>query len=369
MRIPENTACRLAEKIRGEAPAAHELRIRLDDTVLSVSCSTFELAQGLNAYFSDFSVFERAKPDIRVTVHETAAPEFCTQLAPYSPEPGKTKIKEMFADIPGGRLIQKRQTGLAFILGPDIHLAVGPCAANLNQVINFINTRFIEAKLARGGLLAHAAGVCRNGRGLGIAGFSGSGKSSLALKMLSRGCDFISNDRLILLKNNPGCRMIGVAKHPRVNPGTILNNPDLAGILPEPERSRYRRLPQDALWNLDEKYDVRIESAFPGRRFLLNTPMTGFVILNWKRTDAAPSLQPADPAIRRDLLAALIKQPGIFCLPSGEKAPRHFTEPDYIEALSACDVFELAGGVDFEAAADRLSAYLESGTETLRKAK
>ena len=64
------------------------------------------------------------------------------------------------------------------------HAAVGPCLANDNQIVNFINNRLIEVRLRAGDLLFHAAGVARNGRGLALAGFSGAGKSTLALAIM-----------------------------------------------------------------------------------------------------------------------------------------------------------------------------------------
>ena len=65
-----------------------------------------------------------------------------------------------------------------------------------------------------------------------MAGFSGAGKSTLALHVMSLGATFVSNDRVMVAEtpaNDSGAPMMyGVAKHPRINPGTAMNNPDLA---------------------------------------------------------------------------------------------------------------------------------------------
>jgi HprK-related kinase B len=368
MRINEQSVAMAAAHIRQTHPAPYGLKIRIDNMVFAISANTKTIAEHLSAYFATFLTDADSRADTWISVHETPEPQIGQPLADYQPEPGKSKVKERFVELSDGRIVKKSQTGLVFVFGSGVHLAAGPCLKNLNQIVNFINNRFIEIKLNQGGLLGHAAGVARQNTGLALAGFSGTGKSSLALKLLSRGANFISNDRLILMKREDMTRMVGVPKHPRVNPGTLLNNEDLAGILSAADQDRYRRLSDETLWHLDEKYDVRIEDAFKNSRFLLSAPMKGLVILNWRRKDARMAIEAIDPGEKRDLLPALIKSPGIFYYPdsiSVEQPP----PSAYIHALSGCDVFEISGGIDFEKAADFFIDYLESGAAAVCQAQ
>ena len=172
------------------------------------------------------------------------------------PDQGKNRIKEEFLELDGGRLVRKRLTGMYFLFGQDVNLAVGPCVENDNQVVNFINNRLIQWELDRGGLLAHAAAVNHQGRGLALAGFSGMGKSTLALHLMSRGLNFISNDRLLVQEAGRGVVMRGVPKLPRINPGTALNNPDLVSVIPEDEKEVFGQMSTDEIWTLEHKYDV-----------------------------------------------------------------------------------------------------------------
>jgi len=369
MRINEQSIARAAANIRQTYPAPYELKIQLDTLVFAISASRETIADQLKTYFAAFLTAPDTRADIRISVHETPEPQIGRPLADYQPEPGKSKIKERFVELSDGRIVQKSQTGLVFLFGAGVHLAMGACLKNLNQVVNFINNRFIELKLNNGGLLGHAAGVARQNTGLALAGYSGTGKSSLALKLLSRGADFISNDRLILMKAENGTRMVGVPKHPRVNPGTLLNNEDLAGILSTTDQARYRRLPHETLWHLDEKYDVRIEDVFKNSRFLSSAPMKGLVILNWRRTDAPMTIEAIDPGKRKDLLPALIKAPGIFYYPDGQSPETPPPASAYIHKLSGCDVFEISGGIDFERAADFFIDYLQSGAAAICQAQ
>ncbi|MFO7860561.1 MAG: HprK-related kinase B [Desulfosalsimonas sp.] len=369
MRIDDLTTEAIAQKIRENLPAPHQMKIRLDDCVMAICASDQKIIGYLRSYFGPFLAKDNASARIHISVHQSPAPEIVHSLTNHMPGSGKTKIKEAFAEITNGRIVKKLQTGMVFVFGSGIHLAAGPCMENINQVINFINNRFIAFKLDQGGLLAHAAGVSLQNKGIGIAGFSGTGKSSLALKIVSLGADFTSNDRLILMKTKNRTHMLGVAKHPRVNPGTLLNNPDLGLILPATEKTRYRQMDTAALWAVDAKYDVRILDVFPERRFLIQSPLNAMVILNWQLSDAPAAIRAVDPARRQDLLPALIKSPGVFYSSENYQVGEVSPQPAYIQALETCEVFEVSGGVDFECAAEYFMQYLRFGAAPLRKAK
>ena len=223
-------------------------------------------------------------------------------LSIKEPDPGKTKIKEEYANLADGRIVKKRLTGMVFVFGGDRHVALGPCVSNDNQVVNFINNRFIEFLIKGGCLLFHAAGIAWKGRGLAISGFSGTGKSTLALHIMRSGTDFISNDRVLVERSVQQLTMYGVAKMPRVNPGTVLHNDLLRSVIPAVERRKFEALPREELWNLEHKYDAIIDECFGLEKFKLSCPMTGLVVLNWKRMDAPCDVRPVNLNRRRDLL-------------------------------------------------------------------
>ena len=240
---------------------------------------------------------------------------------------------------------------MAFVFGGDINIAAGPCLVNANQVINFINNRFIAWKLNQGCLLGHAAGVTYKGKGMALAGFSGMGKSTLALHLMSRGTSFLSNDRLMVDPKKKIPSMYGVAKLPRINPGTALNNPDLANILSPEDKARYEIMPVNELWEIEDKYDVFIDECFGENKFDLNAPMHFLVLLNWQRSAGTMTTRFVDPAIRQDLMPAFMKPTGLFYIPEAGMLKDQPMEK-YIETLSRCRVIEFSGGVDFAEAAD-----------------
>jgi HprK-related kinase B len=108
-------------------------------------------------------------------------------------------------------------------------------------------------------------------------------------------------------KSKNGLIMHGVAKMPRINPGTALNNPYLSKIITAGERSRFADFTEDELWQVEHKYDALIEDCYGPDRFVLHAAMEGLVILNWKRNGAPTEVRPAHPALHRELLPAFMK--------------------------------------------------------------
>ncbi|MFH2132910.1 MAG: HprK-related kinase B, partial [bacterium] len=264
------------------------------------------LRKKMTRYFASF-VTEASPWDIRVHAIETAPVPVSAPLTVKQPDPGKTKIKEEFHQFKDGLLVRKRLTGMVFLFGDGNNLAIGPCLSNDNQVVNFIINRFIQWVLNDGALLLHAAAVSYQGKGLAVSGFSGMGKSTLALHIMNRGTTFASNDRLMVKQTNGRLSMIGVPKLPRINPGTILGNQRLLGIIPREKQGDYLALPKDDLWLLEEKYDAYIDTLYGENAFKLEAELVGIVVLNWKRNSDPLNTGIVRLEFRTDLIPAFAK--------------------------------------------------------------
>ena len=434
------------------APAPFCLRLRLEELTVGVCTNNAALADDLRRYFAPFlcgacdqgaeglgqlpggasragaggtltkAVAEplAKSADLEFLFLDGPVRQPLVELAVRPHLPGKKPDKERFADVPGaatpgadvsgggGRLVRKQATGMLFLFGPGAganagiapNIAIGPCAGNRNQLVNFICARYMERRVAAGWLLGHAAGVAldtgERAKALALCGFAGMGKSTLALHLLARGCDFLSNDR-VLVEPRPGAAPVlhGIPKHPRLNPGTALGNPELAPhlsrALPDALRAAYAGLAPSALYAVEDKFDALIDDCFgperlggaasglpaapadaqanaqadaqadaqAGRsRFRLAAPLRGLVVLNWRHGGGPMQARRVDLAARPDLLAALRKPPGVFYLPQALATAR-LSAQHSLETLSGVPVLELSGGSDFSAGAQACLDFLQ----------
>jgi len=346
----------IIEELSKPHAIVHSLNLKLGDCAISIRTSDSRLRDELKEYFRSF-LFDDREPDIVIDSIEAVPPSFDYEFTKKTPDPGKTKVKEEYVEFDDGMLVRKRLTGMLFLFTETRHLAYGPCRQNSNQIVNFVNSRYIQWLLVRGCLLGHAAAVARGNRGVAIAGFSGMGKSTLALHMLSRGYSFVSNDRLLIEEEGSGLRMHGVPKHPRINPGTALTNTDLESVIPDADRAALGGLSESELWNLEQKYDVFVDRVFGERRFVLTGEMVGLVILNWQRDGRPAEAERVDLSERGDLLRAFRKDTGLFFYVN-DRDSFDFSEEAYLHFLSRCSVIEITGGVDFDAACDACEELL-----------
>jgi HprK-related kinase B len=343
-----------------------QLMLALEECRLRIRSNSPELIHQLGDYF-DFVRADDDVADIEVIAIDSAVLDTGIDFIDWAREPGKTGRKDACYDLPDARLVHKVRTGMLFLQSESLRIAAGPCRQYDNQVINFINSQYMNWLQQRDWLICHAAALCSGSRGVVMAGFSGGGKSTLMLHMLERDrTAFLSNDRVFIRRTDDSLQMRGIAKLPRINPGTLLNNPRLHMLATPQQLQHWDSMATDELWHLEEKYDVPIARVFGEDRIRLDGPLTSLVILNWRRdSDAMPSLDRIDLDKRTDLLAAVMKSPGPFYQYAdgrflSDDTP--FDEAAYLRALAGIPVYEVPGGLDFEAVAKRCHRELLSGT-------
>ncbi|MDV7145320.1 HprK-related kinase B [Tropicimonas sp. TH_r6] len=306
----------------------------------------------LETYFED-ALAGPGPVDSHVEVLDGQALTPAPDWIDWAREPGKTGRKDAIFDLADGRLVHKVRTGVTFLQSPERAVAFGPCATHPNQVINFVNTQFLNICQRGGWQICHAAALTNGSTGLAIAGLSGGGKSTAVLRMMELdGTAYVSNDRLLLRAGQPPTAL-GIPKLPRINPGTILHNPRLAPMLGEARRAELAALPQDALWKLEEKHDLSISRIYGPGRVQFETGLTHFWVLNWSRDSEAPTkLRRVEIATRPDLLGAIMKSPGPFYRKSDGSFLTDSEHPEpagYLAALVGIEIFEVSGGIDFGA--------------------
>ena len=342
----------LATALRAAAPPALALDLDLPGARVRLRTNSPAVHAELAAYYREFLAAAPAAPDLEILALAEVVPVHALDLVVKEPDPGKP-LKEAYVDLPDGRLVDKRRTGVALLMGEGHEIIAGPIERNPDQICNFIHHRVMQRWIAGGAVLAHAAAVARGRRGLALTGRSGAGKSTLALHLLAAFPElaFVSNDRL-LLRREPGggVTLRGVPKHPRVNPGTVLHNPALAPLLSDAERARYAAMDPAELWPLEEKRDAVIDRCFGPGRFRLEADLAALLVLTWRPGGGPAAFTPVDLDRRRDLLPLLRKELGLFFWPLASPAPAA-ADDALVACLRGAPVYLAEGGVDLDAAA------------------
>lgn len=334
----------------------HSGFFRINDHYFTVRCTCLATLTALNKYLARFVCPATDTSSIVIDLYDQESVSVPGDLTLKQPSLGKSP-REAWKVIGDGRLVHKVRSGMVFLFSPTQHIGIGPCLANINQVVNFINNRYMELMIKRECLLLHAAGVVHpmNGKGLALCGFAGAGKSTLAMHLLEAGYGYLSNDRILIPAQPTSDQMLGIAKYPRINPGTALANPRLAGLVAADKASRYRSMSQTELWEIEDKHDVPVERLYGDDRVQLRAPFSALVILNWQHGGGTTRIDRISVAQRLDLFPAYAKDAGLFFLPQ-PGMDGTFNAEQYQVALAQTPVYEISGGVDFGAAVTELQA-------------
>ena len=341
---------------------AGTLFIHLPDMVLRVEVDQPQLLRELHKYFAP--VLGPATEDAPlIEVYERPSVGADLAWQEWAREPGKVGRKDQFIDVSDGRLHRKAKTGMVFLQSSQHSIAIGPCAANPNQVINFINNRYMTALQQDGWLICHAAACVLSQQGVAFAGFSGGGKSTSMLHLMDQpDTAFVSNDRLFIRAEGDRIIARGIAKWPRINPGTILNNPTLLPMLSQEKADALAQLPKDKLWELEDKYDVDIDALYGPGRIVLEHELNALVLLDWHRNADQPfSCQQEQLKDLGDTLQALMKSSGPFYCDRNGTFQANQSSPDherYPHELAHCPILVVRGCTDFAALSQAVQEFV-----------
>jgi HprK-related kinase B len=351
----------------------NNLLLNLEGCIIEVQSNSYELIDKLSQYFKNCDVLYKQMdnsnmPDIVIIAIEREAPELDVVFTDWAREPGKTGRKDEYFDFEDARLVRKVRTGMVFLQSKTDLIAAGPCIEYDNQVINYINSQYMNWLQNRGWLICHASGMSvdrnnSNSKGFAIAGLSGGGKSTLMLELMEHDLvSYVTNDRLFIKKQQHETVMLGIAKLPRINPGTIVGNPRLHGLLDQQQLEYYQSMEKSELWHIEEKNDVPITAIYGQHRLHYHTQLNIFIILNWSRdSQEETSLNAINIEQRVDALAAIMKSPGPFYQYDNgqfQTDNEEFDHQNYIDNLSGIEIYEATGLIDFKKMAELILALL-----------
>jgi HprK-related kinase B len=297
------------------AEVANGLSLHFGDCTVVVETEDNAIVTKLRRYFGDFAADlnddDRPRTLLRLIEEEATEPE--AGLIAWT-----DKGKDAFLDLPTGRFVRKMRTGVTISIQEDSWSSVwtmrGPVNHNFSQVVNMLGNIYGLSLMDQGGAMIHASAVAdRDGHAVAIMAQSGMGKSSVAVRLMEQGFDFISNDRVILEPPITGGRVIahGLPKLPRVNPGTLLDGEHTRIVLDPAARDRYGALPREELWQVEEKYDLEVDRVL-GRRWLLSGELKAALVLNWHHEGDGIHLQRLTPSQALTELKHVSKSFGVF---------------------------------------------------------
>jgi HprK-related kinase B len=335
--------------------APYALALRFLDVPVRVFTDDPGVWAGLSRYYGPWVVDDVAAgaPTVTLLQGDVVAGDGFTDVTRAD---GK-RVKEAVRDIDGGRLVLKRQTGVVMGIWPRRAVAAGDVRRHLNQAVNLVNHVYAADLMGRGYRLFHAAAVVRGQLAVVLAGVPGAGKSTASLHFVEAGWRFLSNDRVLARVTAGGAVEVrGYPKQPRVNPGTLVHHPRLAGLLKPDEERALLAMPPGELWALERKCDVDLEALYGPGTMLLASHMAMLVVLRWRparperatfRRLADADLPGAVPLVAKDL--------GAFGV--GAAATRRASDAAaYLEVLRRIPVHEASGGMDLRALERLVSA-------------
>jgi len=290
------------------------LEFRLADCHVRVVSNSVRLLETLRRFYGRL-IHASAEADVTIRAIESVPPDLDCHFVRVIPETDFRFVRDEYAVFPHHRVVRKRATGMTLVFGRDDHVAVGPCEANPDQVIDFINNEVRRWRLFRGGLLLRATGVSRGDVAIGVAGRSETGTLALGLELVQRGFAPMCDDGLLLTRNARGHRAYGVP-------------------------------------------ELTIGRMEPVRAFSPTARLGCLVVLNWTKRAEPTRIARVDLYRRPDLLRALRRDDWLFGEAGFADRPLTVPDSDLSSRLADVPVHEITGGVDFDAAAAMCTALV-----------
>lgn len=351
------------DEILARQPPLPTLQFAIHGVAFEVRCGIPAVADELRGIYGRHAVAAHSHPGYRVAIVDGVLPGIPADLDDYVLPNGK--VKERYRDDGPVRWVTKRNTGLQTLFDDRRYVLGGNVTENVNQVINIINAIYMKDMDQRGFLICQAAGLEVAGEVVCIAGRSGAGKTTTLLKLIAQGGRYVSNDRLLVRRaaeSAASYEMWGIPKWPRVNAGTMMGDATLQALLPSSARDRYAAMSYDALFELEEKYDVDVGAVYGSDRVRDGGRFRRIYYLMWRRDgDGFAIEQPdlSDPTFWADLGPNLYRDAGVYDRRNHRSLWNATIEERYRDTLMGASIHAIHGRVDFEAIGEAIASHMK----------
>lgn len=264
--------------------------------------------------------------------------------------------RTMTAEVDGGRVIYRRDTGVLTEIRPDQWTVTGDLRAHPGEVTRTLDAMLSLALVERGYLTLKGSALVRGGDGSGVALLDGpdAARRALAVTLVAQGFRWVTEDLLLVRVAGGEIEMRGLPGLLRLGPAAMLAHPALAAALTDEERTRYRGQSWRELRELDVRYTVDAIEAFGETHLAPGGTLRTAVALRWRASDPADAPALADLA-RPDayeMLAEATRSYGLYDL-RGTLPPTTHRLSRLVATVEMC---ALTGPIAPEAAAARIAA-------------
>ncbi len=258
------------------------------------------------------------------------------------------------ADLDGGRVILRRETGVATTIRPDAWTITGDLRAHPGEVTRALDAILSLALVERGYLTLKGSALTRDGRGIALVGGPDSARRALAVTLLGRGFRWVTEDSLLVRVAVGHVEMRGLPGLLRLGPAAMLAHPTLRAMLPDDERARYEGQTWRELREVEARYVVDAADAFGADGIATEGVLEMIVALGWKNGELSgtPTITPLARPDAYEALADATRSYGLYDL-RGTLPPNFHRLQRIAETVT---MHAVSGPVDLQTVADALVA-------------
>lgn len=258
------------------------------------------------------------------------------------------------ADLAGGRVIFRRETGILTAIEPDAWTITGDLRAHPEEVTRVLDAMLSLALVERGYLTLKGSALTRDDRGIALVGGPDGARRALAVTLVGRGFQWVTEDLLLVRVASGHVEMRGLPGLLRLGPAAMLAHPALRAMLTEDERARYAGQAWRDLREIDTRYVVDTVEAFGPAGVAAGGILRMIVALRWKGGEAGgtPTVAPLARADAYEALADATRSFGLYDL--GGSVPPNFHRLQRI--AETIPMHAVTGPVDLATVADALAA-------------
>jgi HprK-related kinase B len=258
------------------------------------------------------------------------------------------------AEIAGGRVIFRRETGVLTAIQSDAWTITGDLRAYPGEVTRVLDAMLSLALVERGYLTLKGSALARDGRGVALVGGPDTARRALAVTLVGHGFQWVTEDLLLVRVAAGHVEMRGLPGLLRLGPAAMLAHPALRAILTEGEQSRYAGQTWRDLREIEARYHIDTMDAFGPAGIAAGGILRMIVALRWKggETDGSPAIAPLARADAYEALADATRSFGLYDL-AGSVPPNFHRLQRIAETVA---MHTVTGPVDLRAVADALAA-------------